>query len=362
LIDIERKQRFIVNFLYYGIITLGIYTAIYICLKWLMPFVIGFGIAMIIKPLVDFISRFLKGRRKVVSFVVIVIFYTLVVIAMTFVTIQTITFLRELFSELPSIYDNQIVPALEQFNHSFEQMLLWVDPSFKTVLENFSKNFLTSSSEFITTISSAALSMVSKLALKIPSIILSFIFVVISSFFFTSDFLTIKTTLKNWSGQRLINTSREVKAQLGNTTGKFLLAFLKIMSITFIELSILFLIIGLPNPIGLAFLIAAIDILPVLGTGGIMIPWALIELLLGNYTLSLQLAVIYIIVTVIRNMIEPKIVGDQVGLHPIFMLVSMVIGVHLFGAIGILLFPIISVIVKNIYELRIHKNEGSTNE
>jgi len=65
---------------------------------------------------------------------------------------------------------------------------------------------------------------------------------------------------------------------------------------------------------------------------------------------------------VIRNMIEPKIVGDQVGLHPIFMLVSMVIGVHLFGAIGILLFPIISVIVKNIYELRIHKNEGSTNE
>jgi sporulation integral membrane protein YtvI len=352
LIETDRKYRFIINFLYYGIITSLIYVMIYVSLKWMMPFVIGFLIAMILKPMVDWLCNKIKIKRKLLSLFIVLLFYLLIGALFMLITVEAIAFLRSLFMELPSIYDNQLVPVLETFNNYLEETLIWLDPTFGDVLRNLSNNLITSISSLISNISTLALGSVSKIALQIPGIILSCIFVIISSFFFTSDFMLIKNTLKSWSSQRLINNAREVKRQLGQTTGKFFFAYLKIMSITFLELAICFIIIRMPNAIGLAFLIASIDILPVLGTGGVMIPWAIIELILGNYTMSAQLIVIYIIVTVIRNIIEPMIVGEHVGLHPMFMLIAMIIGIHLFGAVGILLFPIIAVIVKNMYELR----------
>ena len=78
----------------------------------------------------------------------------------------------------------------------------------------------------------------------------------------------------------------------------------------------------------------------VLGTGGIMIPWAVITALLGDYSLALKLFVLYLVITIIRNIIEPKIVGSQLGLHPVVTLASMFAGVQLAGVVGLFGFPI----------------------
>ena len=92
---------------------------------------------------------------------------------------------------------------------------------------------------------------------------------------------------------------------------------------------------------GLAALIALFDALPLLGTGGIMIPWVIIELLGQNYSLALGLAILYAVVTVIRNLIEPKVVGDQLGLNPVVSLVAIYLGYRVLGVIGMVLFPIL---------------------
>ena len=99
-----------------------------------------------------------------------------------------------------------------------------------------------------------------------------------------------------------------------------------IMSITFIELSVGLTVIGVKNPVPIALLISIFDILPVLGTGGIMIPWIILEALTRNFTLSFALLAVYLFVTVVRNILEPKIVGTQIGLHPIVTLSSMFVG------------------------------------
>ena len=91
----------------------------------------------------------------------------------------------------------------------------------------------------------------------------------------------------------------------------------------------------------IALLISIFDILPVLGTGGIMIPWSIISLITGDVRLGILLAIVYIVVTVIRNIIEPKIVGQQLGLHPLVTLVSMFIGVNIAGIVGLFGFPIL---------------------
>ena len=112
------------------------------------------------------------------------------------------------------------------------------------------------------------------------------------------------------------------------------------MTITFIELSIGLTLIDINHAVLVAFIIALFDILPVLGTGGIMIPWTMLTALQGNYTIALGLLVIYVVITIIRNIIEPKIVGSQLGLHPVVTLCSMFVGAQLLGVIGLFGFPI----------------------
>ena len=113
-----------------------------------------------------------------------------------------------------------------------------------------------------------------------------------------------------------------------------------IMSITFMELFLGLSLFGVEYALLIALCIAVFDILPVLGTGGIMIPWAVITAILGDYPMALKLFGLYIFITIVRNIIEPKIVGSQIGLHPVVTLVSMFAGVQLFGVVGLFGFPI----------------------
>ena len=113
------------------------------------------------------------------------------------------------------------------------------------------------------------------------------------------------------------------------------------MCITFVELSIGLSIIGIERAMLVALLIAIFDILPVLGTGGIMIPWVILSALGGDLPQALALLVLYVIITVIRNIIEPRIVGAQIGLHPVLTLMSMFVGNHLFGIVGLFGLPIL---------------------
>ena len=114
-----------------------------------------------------------------------------------------------------------------------------------------------------------------------------------------------------------------------------------IMSITFVELSVGLTLIGVNRAILVALLIAIFDILPVLGTGGIMIPWVILSALGGDLPHAFALLVLYVIITVIRNIIEPRIVGAQIGLHPVLTLMSMFVGNHLFGIVGLFGLPIL---------------------
>jgi predicted PurR-regulated permease PerM len=122
------------------------------------------------------------------------------------------------------------------------------------------------------------------------------------------------------------------------------------MSITFIELSIGFTIIGIGKPLLIAVLIALFDILPVLGTGGIMVPWIVISAIQSNYSLALGLLILYMVITIVRNIIEPKIVGSQIGLHPVVTLVSLFVGAQLFGVIGLFGFPITLSLLRHLNE------------
>ncbi|NLY45008.1 MAG: AI-2E family transporter [Tissierella sp.] len=131
-------------------------------------------------------------------------------------------------------------------------------------------------------------------------------------------------------------------------------AQLILMAMTFIIFSIGLVIIDAPYPLLIGFIIAIVDVLPVLGSGIIMIPWSIISLVGGNSDFAIALAIVYVMATLIRQILEPKITGDKIGIRPLYTFIATIIGTLIFGPIGIILGPIIAVIIKSI--TNINKN------
>jgi sporulation integral membrane protein YtvI len=123
-------------------------------------------------------------------------------------------------------------------------------------------------------------------------------------------------------------------------------AYVILMSITFIELAVGLTILRVPYSVFIAGIIAIVDILPVLGTGTVLIPWALISLIQGKYTFAAGIAVIYIVITVVRSMLEPRFVGRQIGFNPVVTLIMMYLGLQVLGFAGLFLFPLTMIVLK----------------
>ena len=130
--------------------------------------------------------------------------------------------------------------------------------------------------------------------------------------------------------------------------GGYIKAECIMMSITCFELFIFFTFYKIEYALILAIVIAIIDALPILGTGTVLIPWALFNLITGNYRMAIYLIILYLFVTVVRQLIEPKIVGTHIGIYPLLTLAAMYTGVQLIGVFGLIVGPIVLIIIKSI--------------
>lgn len=132
----------------------------------------------------------------------------------------------------------------------------------------------------------------------------------------------------------------DIKDYLKKTLKGYIKAYLILMLITFAEISVGLLTLRVENPFGIATIIAIADVFPILGTGTVVIPWAVISLFQQRYYLALGLILLYLIVTAVRHFVEPKVVGDQLGIPPIVAIICIYLGYIWFGVLGIIIFPI----------------------
>ncbi len=106
--------------------------------------------------------------------------------------------------------------------------------------------------------------------------------------------------------------------------------------------------IKIPYAMTVALVIAVLDILPILGTGSVLIPWGILAAVNGNFKMALGVVLLYLVITVVRNIIEPKLVGKQVGLHPVLTLAGMLLGLRFAGFIGMLGVPFLLAFIKKL--------------
>lgn len=336
----EKRKKFIINFLYFAIIIAAIFFALQFALSLLFPFVAALFIAYILKHPINFIARKTKMPRKLAAILMVLIFYGTIGTFLVLASIRAFSFATDLVQRLPSIFRIYVNPVLTDLFDQLEQALEQADPNILDTVDYLWSQFMQSLRSIVSNLSLTSMEAISNVASSLPMLFIKLLLMVISTFFIAMDYERLTgfcmRQLNGWARDIFLQVQKYVVGTLFVCIRSYAL----IMSITFMELFLGLSLFGVEYALLIALCIAVFDILPVLGTGGIMIPWAVITAILGDYPMALKLFGLYMFITIVRNIIEPKIVGSQIGLHPVVTLVSMFAGVQLFGVVGLFGFPI----------------------
>lgn len=335
----ERRKAFIINLMFFAAIVIIIYVCFKYLLTWLAPFIIGFIIAAVFNPAIRVLEKRLRIGRKAIASIVVVLGYAVIVSLLALLLIQVITILKRLFTQLPHYFENQILPTLMQLDFRLDSVIT-LPPEWQEQVSSIQQSITSGLMDSIGTLSSSGLSLVTNITRGVPGFLVSLVFTILASFFFSFQYDKAKRFIYLQLPEKARVLAQAVKSTLVDTILRYLRGYVKIMLITFVELSIGLSVLGVRNAIPIAFGISMFDILPVLGTGGIVLPWAVFSLLTKNYFLGIGLLVLYAAVTIIRNFIEPKIIGDQLGLNPIVTIISIYLGFVWIGVGGMILMPI----------------------
>lgn len=338
--NVNKQKVFIIKFLFF-ILILGIAFFVFkYAIPALFPFIVAFAISMMVKVPIDFLSNYFKINRKIISVIVLFLMYGSICFVLVFFGTKLFRYIGESFQKLPEFYATNVEPALNVIIYKIQDVI----PELNSVLDldNISKYIM----NIINTVSLSAVNVIASIATKIPSFVIKFIISIIASFLFTLDYYNVTSFIMRQFPEKARNVILNIKKNIFGTIFKFMKAYSILMLVTFIELSIGLSIFRVPNAIILSVIFAALDILPAIGVGGILIPWAVIEFMRGNIELGIGLIVIYVIITIIRSVLEPKVIGKQIGLNPIITLISMFLGAEVLGVAGIFIFPIAATILK----------------
>lgn len=338
--EYENRRKFIINIMYFSLIAIIAFVFIKYGISIIAPFIIAFLVAYLVKTIARYISAKIKLPYKVVAIVLVFIFYSTVGLLLTILGAKAFSTILNLIYKLPNMYYSYIQPFLELTFIRIENLILQIDPTYLESANDIFNQTVKGLGQSVTNLSMRAVTFLSVKASSIPGLFVKILITVISTFFIASDYENLsKFVFRQLSGKTK-NIVMNIKDYIINTLFVVIRSYALIMFITFVELSIGFSIFRIDNAILLALLISLIDILPVLGTGTVIIPWAIITAVLGNVPRAISLIVLYLIITVLRNILEPKIIGKQMGLHPVASIMCMFIGAQLFGAIGLFGLPI----------------------
>ena len=339
-----KKIEIIVNLLFIAIILGLIYLALRL-LPLIFPFLIAMILVTLMQPLVRFIHKKLKINQKAVMFLILAILCLLIGVAVFLLITSAIFLLKDIFSLLPSYYQNTINPVIGELVSRIETLFAEVSPNQMNNIDTVRNILINGIQSFVTSFSEKGIGFVTGFLNMIPGVVIALIFTVLTSFFLSIHYDNVIGFINNQFSPESLTFIRNLKDIMKNSVFRYIRALFILMIITFTELTLGFLALGVPAPLPKALGIAIFDAFPVFGTGGILIPWLIIELLHDNLTLSIGLVILYIVISAIRYILEPKIVGDQLGMNPVVSLVAIYSGYRLLGIVGMITFPLLAHIV-----------------
>ena len=361
---VEKRRETIINVIYIAMILALIYLFFKYCFAVAAPFLISFFFAVLLQKPLRKLDKKTNNKVHTLWSILLVIFGVLILLGPV-VTILAligkqianfINYLTTQLSDLPAFLatlEREVLNMLDFLPDSvYNSASSAVNDFFSNLIKDFDISSLGIDAKTISNSVSSGITSFYNVVKNVPSAIISVVIGIIALIFFTKDYYRIVRFIRLQLPDNKKNILSEIKQIFSKTILKMFRAYGLIMLITFGELMIGFSIlkaIGLLDNnyiVMIAVAIAIFDILPVAGSGGILIPWSLINLVLGNFGLALGIIIIYIAISVIRQYLEPKIVGSTLGVHPIITLAGLYFGLKLFGFMGMFIVPLTVMTVK----------------
>lgn len=305
-------------------------------LVFLMPFVIGWIIASIAAPLVNWLERRLKIVKKLGSALIVILVLALIVLALYFGISRLAEETGNLIQDFPRLYA-QLEEGLSQIGQTlsgvFRRLPSGIRQGWSTVAENLDQYM----GGLVSGISEPTVTAAGNFAKRVPYYLISFIVAVMAAYFFTVQREEVIQWFKKVAPKAVEQRMTLVMDNLRYAVGGYFKAQFKIMGVVFLILLVGLAFLQTRYFVLVAFLIAFLDFLPFFGTGTAMIPWGVYTFFMGEYKMTAALAVIYVVTQVVRQLLQPKLVGDSVGLNPLVTLLLLYIGYRIRGVIGMII-------------------------
>lgn len=357
---IEKRKSFVISFIYLTIFVGLYYFLIKYAMGYIFPFVFAAILSIFLQPVVRWFTK--KLHLKTHGFISTILVLLLVVSVVGLIAgagyvlfVELKDFFAYLSNSISSVDD--IIIMVENTAMNFiDKLPKGIGNAVGGYVTDFFDNLGNKDSSLDLSALSAPLSGAWSVVKGIPSFVLSLVVTVISCVFMTAEYDKVRDMILEMcseeTGEKLVNAKRTVTKGIG----KLIKAYATLMIITFTEV---FLGLNLMKLIGIydggyiaiiAFVTCIVDIIPVLGTGTILIPWAVYNIITGNFALGIALLLLYAVITVIRQVIEPKLVANQVGLPSIVTIMAMFLGGRVLGALGIFILPLTVIVLKLMYD------------
>lgn len=378
----EKRRKFIINVAYFIMIIGLFYLFFKYALGIFLPFFIAVFVAILLQKPVDFLSKKLHGGRGIISAVLVLFCFLILGTIIVFVFMKLFSELKGFFNYIMlKIEDTPVF--IEQVKSFIENKLTFLPTSVKSSVSGYAEQLLSKvlgtpqatpaakpASVDLSWLASP-IGMVWGTAKQIPMIAVGIIVSIVSCCFVTADYGTLRNLVFTLFGEhnsvKLVKTKRILLTTLKKICKAYCLLILVTFSEMLIGLSFLK-IIGIYEGeyvFIISLITAIVDILPVLGTGTVLIPWGIWSLATGNVGFGIGILIVYAVITVIRQIIEPKLVADQLGLPAFITITAMYVGTQIFGFVGLFLLPISIMLLKVLNDegiIHIFRRKVVTNE
>lgn len=304
-------------------------------LSFCMPFVLGWIFAWLLEPLVRFLIKKTVLSRKAVSILLILVICGI---------LGGVTgwFIYKIFIEVSSFSNNwdviwnEVSSAFFQLYDLLNKFIAYLPPEMQKVALNLSNQLM----DWVKDLGTASLiPKTTSFAVKIPSVVLSLVFFLMSLYFMMADYPRIGAVITDWMPVNLKAFLRFLEKTFQAAFSGYIRAELLLSVVVFFILVAGFSLMRLPYALLLAFFLAVLDFIPIIGAGTVMVPWAVVCMVLGDWKTAVSFLIIWSVIVLFRRVAEPRFLGSQTGLHPVLSLLSIYIGMKAFGVLGMILAP-----------------------
>ena len=318
-------------------------------LRFFMPFVVGWILALLANPLVRFLERRVKLVRRHGSMLIIIAALAIVIGLFYGAGLLVYREMGSFLADAPEIYQSVIAEIGDALQNG-RKLAEYFPQNLQPPLLAFSDNLDGLFGKLVSRAAEPTVQIAGHVAKSIPNLLVNMVIIILSSYLFLADRESIMRWLKEHLPAFVFRYIEYMKRDAKGLIGGYFLAQFRIMCVVALILAAGFLVLGVRYGVLLAFLTAILDFLPIFGTGTVLFPWAVVKLFAGEYAYATGLIQLYILTQVVRQIIQPKIVGESMGLPPLMTLFLLYLGFKLRGLTGMILAVPVGLVFINFYK------------